>query len=220
MRGCVLRQDPGRRRQADRIFLRRTYHQDKIFIIGHSFGSVLGLHLIDAFPDYYFAYVGMGQVIDDGKIARHRLPLAGRQAEGGQRRRRPGSAPGRQGLPPGPDRPLTGIFYKGKTMFDVIQGSPYYYEGYLDLFRKSMNFTRDCLTRNFSIKSKNIPRDLVRLKVPVYFFEGRHDRIPACAPELVVEYCRKVRAPRKEIVWFEESAHHRTSTSPKSSRAY
>ena len=28
------------------------------------------------------------------------------------------------------------------------------------------------------------------------------------APELVVDFCKKLIAPKKEIVWFEESAHH------------
>ena len=35
-----------------------------------------------------------------------------------------------------------------------------------------------------------------------------YDRIAECAPELEVEYCEIVKAPSKEIVWFENSAHH------------
>jgi hypothetical protein len=33
-------------------------------------------------------------------------------------------------------------------------------------------------------------------------------RIAACAPELFIEYYEKLNAPKKEIIWFEESAHH------------
>jgi pimeloyl-ACP methyl ester carboxylesterase len=47
-----------------------------------------------------------------------------------------------------------------------------------------------------------------RMDIPAFFFEGRHDHVMACAPELVVEYCEKLTAPFKKIVWFEGSAHH------------
>ena len=43
------------------------------------------------------------------------------------------------------------------------------------------------------------------LKVPVYFFLGRHD---INAPiQLVEDYERILKAPYKEIVWFEHSGH-------------
>jgi pimeloyl-ACP methyl ester carboxylesterase len=90
----------------------------------------------------------------------------------------------------------------------VIKKSPYYYEGYLDNYSKSMRFVQESMDKNPSVNGKNIFNDIRKLKVPVYFFEGRHDRIAACAPELVVEYCNYLEAPKKEIIWFEESAHH------------
>ena len=73
-------------------------------------------------------------------------------------------------------------------MFDVIKESPYYYEGYLDNYSKSMNFVRESIGKNPATYKKNIYNDIFKLQGPVYFFEGRHDRIAACAPELVVEY--------------------------------
>jgi pimeloyl-ACP methyl ester carboxylesterase len=30
----------------------------------------------------------------------------------------------------------------------------------------------------------------------------------ACAPELVVDYCKTVKAPKKEIIWFKNSSHY------------
>ena len=43
--------------------LRAQYHQDKIFILGHSWGSVLGTMFIRKYPDRVKAYVGVGQVV-------------------------------------------------------------------------------------------------------------------------------------------------------------
>ncbi|MBN2206737.1 MAG: alpha/beta hydrolase [Candidatus Aminicenantes bacterium] len=189
-------------------FLRSIYRQDKIFLLGHSFGSVLGIHLADRHPEYYAAYIGMGQVVDDGRSRGItydwlKTEIAKRNgAEGLARLTDPDNIP-RELI-----EKYRGIYFKGKTLFDVIKESPRYYPGYLDLYRTSMNFVRDALAKSQSVSEKNIFRDIRKLDVPVYFFEGRHDRVAACAPELVVEYCGLLEAPRKEIVWFEESAHH------------
>ncbi|HET6378932.1 MAG TPA: alpha/beta hydrolase [Methylocella sp.] len=49
-------------------------------------------------------------------------------------------------------------------------------------------------------------REILSLDVPVAFFLGRHDR--HADANLAAEYFETLRAPRKEIVWFEESAHN------------
>jgi pimeloyl-ACP methyl ester carboxylesterase len=187
--------------------LRNTYHHDKIFLIGHSFGSVLGIHLIDRYPDRYYAYVGIGQVINDRKsreittkwfmkkLLEDNDTIGMAQIQGQQ-------------ISNELINKYKGNFYNGKTLFDVIKGSPYYYEGYLDHYSRSMRFVREAVSMNPSTYEKDISKDILNLHIPVYFFEGRHDRIPACAPELVVGYIKEVNAPSKEIIWFEESAHH------------
>lgn len=187
--------------------LRKTYRQDKIFLIGHSFGSILGIHLADRYPDRYYAYVGVGQVINDSKSREitytwlvNQLREDGNSGEIARITR--------NNIPMELINRYKGHFYKGKTLFEVIKESPYYYEGYLDTYTKSMNFVRESIRRNPSTLEKDILNDILKLKVPVYFFEGRHDRIPACSPELVVDYVKKIDAPVKEIIWFEESAHH------------
>ena len=43
------------------------------------------------------------------------------------------------------------------------------------------------------------------LKVPVFFFLGRHDKwVP---PETSLAYLDMLKAPRKELLWFEASGH-------------
>lgn len=43
------------------------------------------------------------------------------------------------------------------------------------------------------------------MKVPVYFFTGRHDYDTPF--QLVEQYYEILNAPTKEIIWFENSAH-------------
>jgi pimeloyl-ACP methyl ester carboxylesterase len=45
-------------------YLRKHLSMDKIVIVCHSFGSILGLAMARARPDLFYAYVGTGQVAD------------------------------------------------------------------------------------------------------------------------------------------------------------
>jgi len=45
-------------------YLRKHLGKEKIIIVGHSFGSILGVRMAKARPDLFSAYVGTGQVAD------------------------------------------------------------------------------------------------------------------------------------------------------------
>jgi pimeloyl-ACP methyl ester carboxylesterase len=47
--------------------LRKTLRKDKIIVVGHSFGSILGLLMVKARPELFYAFVGTGQVADPAK---------------------------------------------------------------------------------------------------------------------------------------------------------
>ncbi len=44
--------------------LRKQLRKDKIVLVGHSWGSYLGIHMVKARPDLFVAFVGTGQVAD------------------------------------------------------------------------------------------------------------------------------------------------------------
>jgi pimeloyl-ACP methyl ester carboxylesterase len=55
------------------------------------------------------------------------------------------------------------------------------------------------------VSQLNLEKSAPELKVPVFFFIGRHDHQVAC--ETSAAYFDKLVAPSKKLVWFEESAH-------------
>ena len=44
-------------------YLRDYLKKDKLFLIGHSWGSILGMHMVKHHPDALHAYIGIGQVV-------------------------------------------------------------------------------------------------------------------------------------------------------------
>ena len=45
-------------------WVRAELGKDKIFVLGHSWGSFLGLQLAERHPEWLYAYIGVGQLID------------------------------------------------------------------------------------------------------------------------------------------------------------
>jgi pimeloyl-ACP methyl ester carboxylesterase len=52
----------------------------------------------------------------------------------------------------------------------------------------------------------DLRRSVPRLEVPVFFLLGRHDR--HVDARIAAAYYETLQAPRKSLVWFEESAHN------------
>ncbi len=55
-------------------------------------------------------------------------------------------------------------------------------------------------------------RDLPEIKIPLYIFAGRHDYLTPSP--LAEEYYYYVEAPKKELIWFEDSAHYMIFAEP------
>jgi pimeloyl-ACP methyl ester carboxylesterase len=67
-------------------YLRTHLNKDKIILLGHSWGSIMGTHMATARPDLFYAYVGTGQVahLRDDLAAAYAPLLARARAQGNQ----------------------------------------------------------------------------------------------------------------------------------------
>lgn len=45
-------------------FLRHHFQQEQVYLMCHSFGTIIGTHLAHRYPEYIAAYIGMGQLGD------------------------------------------------------------------------------------------------------------------------------------------------------------
>lgn len=196
-------------------FLKNEYSKDRIFLLGHSWGSILGMYAVTNHPEEFYAYIGMGQVINskEGELISYQYALRkAREAKDTASVNQLKSI----GLPPYEGYQSTsiqrnilgkygGVFGGELTypeLFGIINRSPDYTQedkqNFLPVFIQVNNQMWEQLaTIDFS--------GINRIEVPVFFFLGKHDySVPF---ELAERFLNRLKAPYKEIVWFDNSGH-------------
>jgi pimeloyl-ACP methyl ester carboxylesterase len=186
--------------------LRTRFHQPKIFIAGHSWGTYLGMLVVQRYPDLFYAYVGMGQMTDSeqSKKLRHDFLLQRAHETGNQQALRD-----LESHFSGNDEKW--LFQFGGelrhatnwwTLLALGLRAPEYTAA--DAFRIPAGLR--LYGRNMSYNGHGeLVRQVAAVQVPVYFFLGRYDyNTPS---ELAATYLQTLSAPSKKLVWFEESGH-------------
>lgn len=200
-------------------YLRETFGQQKIFLVGESWGSALGIFLIDRYPEVYEAFIGTGQMVDFDGTERLNYEKALELAVAADDRKTIDKLEA-NGPPPyyGSDVVWKSAVYLNYLSAAMAQNPAIHNAGYntfRDIFSSEyglldkVNFFRGLVNTYNQVYPQlyeiDLRTDYARLEVPVYFFEGRHDINAPTA--LVEEYLAVLDAPDKEIVWFEHSGH-------------
>lgn len=207
--------------------LRRRFRQERIYLAGHSWGSLLGALTVHRHPELFHAYVGIGQAVNmlEGERISWDWTLAQAQKAGDARSvaklRKIGRPPYTGDLRSKviTQRAILGK-YGGEVHGNPRGGLPVVLSTLLKTleygWRDRFNFFRGIFATMRLMWPQILELDLVRqapeLKVPVYFLEGRHDYE---APSILAErYFEVLQAPRKALVWFERSAHFVNTEEP------
>ena len=200
-------------------YLKERFSQKKIYLVGESWGSALGIYLIDRYPESYHAFIGTAQMIDFAETERMDYAKAMEIAKDNN-----DTAIIKQleenGAPPyyGKDVTWKSSVYLNYFSARMASNPAIHNPGYntlRDIFSSEyglldkINYARGVINTFNHVYQQlydiDLRVDYTKLNVPVYFFLGRHD---INAPtSLVEEYLEVLDAPKKEIVWFEHSGH-------------
>lgn len=200
-------------------YLRENFGKNKIYLVGESWGSALGVFLVHEKPEYYAGLIGTGQMVDfeDTEIMDYNkaIEIAKNQEDNKTVKKLI-----KQGAP---------LYYKGNI---AMQSATYlnYLSSYMaknpNISNGGYHTFRDMLSSEYGIVDTinymlgimntfnqvypqlydlDLREEYSELEVPIYFFIGRHD---VNAPtSLVEDYYNMLKAPKKELVWFEHSGH-------------
>ncbi len=203
-------------------YLSERFKQDRIYIMGHSWGSLLGIMTAHKYPELYLAYFGIGQVADQFRGEQIGLEWAKEEA---RERNDKKAAEALAGLN------IPDLNASGKEWIDYMTKQRIYVN------RFGGGTTRDIRgmwplvklvfkAREYTIGNKlkfmnggmfsmehmwnevihaNLFNDIDSMQLPVYIFHGKWDyTTPHC---IAKEFYDQLKAPEKGFYSFENSAH-------------
>jgi pimeloyl-ACP methyl ester carboxylesterase len=200
-------------------YLNKRFNSGRIYLVGESWGSALGILLAQKSPELYQGVIGTGQMVNFLETEKIDYELAKKLAkENGDFNLIEKLE--EQGPPPyyGSDvtwKSASYLMYLTNQMernpqivnpgYNTLSevGAPEY--GVFD----KVNYFRGVVTTFNNVYPQlynvDLRRDAEKVDVPVYFFIGRHD---INAPtSLAEDYYNKLKAPEKQLLWFEHSGH-------------
>jgi pimeloyl-ACP methyl ester carboxylesterase len=201
--------------------VRSRLGKDRVAIFGHSWGSALGVLYASRFPQKVAVYAGSGQYGDAlaGEAASYSWALAEAERRGNRRAQRQLREIG----PPPHDAKQLFVERTWVSRFEGVM-QPSRWPGLarialgvseaslLDLPRtvRAFRFSLDAMWAEAA--RLNLHELAPELAMPVFFLLGRLDHwVP---PEASVAYFEALRAPSKQLVWFEHSGHEPFADEP------
>lgn len=181
--------------------LLRRFHREKLYLAGHSWGTVLGFDIVRKFPQCLYAYIAIGPMINQLESERMSLSLLKADAANNNNDEE------REEL-----SHVKIPFENGEQL--------YYHRKWLLAYagsRKKLSFDyvknwADTWLSVFNDASRdNLLQSLPSVACPVYFFAGRKDF--QTNSTITETYFNRLGAPRKALYWF-DCAHSIPSAQP------
>ena len=193
-------------------FLTANLGQRKVVVVGHSWGSVLGIHMLGQRPELFAAYVGTGQLVNkrrNEEINYRRQTMQAAKCGNAQAL----AALRAIGAPPFPNRDALKVLRQWADVLadgdgDPVQPRPtpiaadYSRDEVPDLMRGAEFSGRELYDE---LETVDLAALGLRFYVPFFLFHGSCDQ--ATPIELAEEYFAAIEAPHKEFVRF-EGCHH------------
>lgn len=196
--------------------LREKFGRDRIAILGHSWGSILGTLYSAAHPEKVSGYIGTGQISDMTANEERSYAFALKEAKRLNNEEAIADLEG-IGAPPygfyetSIQREWLTAFGGGVTrdgrstaslIWSALSAPEFNLLDLLSLVRGGL-FSLDILWDQIS--TLNLDQTHLSFDVPVFFILGRYDyQTPS---ELAEPYFNRLSAPDKELFYFENSAH-------------
>ena len=195
-------------------YLRTHLRKDKVILLCHSFGTVLGIQMAKRRPDLFAAYVGTGQVVAKAEkerilYARLMKRLEAAHDERGIAKLKTVTAPYRSEAELQVERAVAGRYdppaERGlrRTLTPIVYFAPGY------SLRDIYDFSHAAAYVGEAIFPQQLPYDARKLglkfDLPFFIFEGEADSITP--PDLAKAYFDSVQAPVKGWATFKGVGH-------------
>lgn len=195
-------------------YLLHRFERKKLFLVGHSWGSAIGVLTVKANPQYFYAYLGAGQIADmaqnEALEYQNLLDFAKRQDHPILLRQLLSMGPppyreAEQSTALRADFTLRYLskyrsqsHYQRRVTRTLLRSTEY---GFWDLLRYVKAHLHSVKSLWPKLVSTNLFALAPELQVPCYFILGRHDLV--VLPVVSERYIEALKAPKKELIWFD-----------------
>jgi pimeloyl-ACP methyl ester carboxylesterase len=182
--------------------LLKRFIRPKLFLAGYSWGTYLGFQMAKTAPDLLYAYIAISPMIHQAESERMILERMKEKAEKSGNKKQlteldsihiPFENGGQ-------------LYYHRKALFEYSGSKTKLPRNYV------LNWSATWLSLFNEASRENLMASLPEIKCPVYFLAGRKDHQTSF--RLTEGYYNRVVAPKKNLFWFERSAHTIPSTEP------
>lgn len=177
-------------------FLRKELKQDKIYLLGSSFGNALGFYIVKNHPQLLHAYFASNPVVSQLASEKELLAILKNHFKD--------DAVASQELA-SVNLPLKvdeDMFYLRKWLFFKEGNKQATSDGFKAGF---MQWSKTWSPVWRDVTAIDLPKTLKKVDCPVYFFVGNNDI--QTSTQITKDYFEALQAPRKDLFVFENSGH-------------
>lgn len=217
-------------------YLKTRFSKEKIYLLGHSFGTYVAIKTVQQNPGNYYAYIAMSQICNQRESEYRAYNYMTEQYElsGNKKMVKEFSKyPIRQS-----DKIYKSYFtssLRDNAMHDLGVGTTHNMRSVITglffpslrcaayTWKERINIWRGKLrSNNYSVVDElsqfNAFESVSALQIPIYFFAGQYDY--TCCYSLQKEYYEKIEAPIKQFFDFENAAHSPVYEYPEEAKEY
>lgn len=208
-------------------YLKNRFDQEKIYLMGHSWGSLLGIKVIEKHPESYLAFIGIGQVTNQVKseklaydyMLQYAMEINDKKAVKNLEKfnRNAPDFPTMDYLDsirsPLMNKYGIGLMRDNFSMAGLVK-DVLFFKGYtLSEKKKFIQGMQFSLTHLWDyVVSDNLFESSISFPVPIYIIHGKYDY--QVSYTLAREYYEIIEAPDKAFFTFENSAHSPNAEEP------
>jgi len=218
-------------------YLAERFDQEKIYLVGHSWGSIIGVLAAQAHPELFHAYIGVAQHINsiENDSIGWDMIHAGAMAAGDTKVVK---LLEEQGKPPyvvvSADGSVVGDgekyynllsrLYKysphapadaGFDSMKMFLAPEHTLSDRLNLVRGLLNAVKIVYPQ---LAFLDFEQDALKLDLPVFIVNGRYDY--TCVATITERWFNRLEAPYKDLLWLENSGHNGVYTEPEAFITY
>lgn len=200
-------------------YLRKRFGQDKIYLMGRSGGTFIGIHVVAKAPELYHAYIGIAQMSDHLKSERLAYEFMLKEYRGAGKRN---MASKLEASPVTDVIPNSYLKLRDEAMHTIGVGTTRDMTSIINgIFLPSLTCRDYTLTEKINlwrgkaqagvhplwktILATDLSRQVPDMEIPVYFMHGIYDY--TVSYNLAKDYFEKLKAPLKGFYTFSQSAH-------------